>query len=85
MMFDKIFALAADVFNVIRGKGSFKTGYAGLIAAVVVILNYLVSPLVDGNPETGIKWAELVGGVSLALGVYVARDDDKTSEQVGNK
>jgi len=78
-------AIVTDVVNVIRGKGSWKTGVAGIVAGVAVVLTMVVVPLTDGNAETGVKWAEAITGVAIALGVYSARDDDKSSEEVGTK
>lgn len=84
-MFDKAVAIVTDVVNVVRGRGSWKTGVAGIIGAVVAVLTFAVVPLVDGDPATGVKFAELVGGVALSLGVYVSRDDDKSDKEVGAK
>ncbi len=82
---DKLLAIGLDVLNVIRGKGSWKTGAAGIVAGVVVLLTQVVAPLVDSDPATGVKWVEAITGVAIALGLYSARDDDKSSEDVGTK
>lgn len=82
---DKILAILTDVIGNFKGKGSWKTGVAGISVAIATVLTMVVAPLTDGDPNTGVDILRTLEGVAIALGIYSARDDDKTSEDVGNK
>ena len=66
---------------------SWKTtvcGVAGLVAAVATG----VKAFFDGDPETGIDFGGILAAVLVlapSLGLLFARDNDKSSEDVGTK
>jgi len=61
---------------------NWKTTTAG-IAAILVAVGVALTALTDGNPETNIDYAVLVSSVLAGVGLIMARDGDKSSEQVG--
>jgi len=61
---------------------SWKTSLAGILTAIGTLITFVLVPLTDGNPETGVQLMPALTGIGAALGIYVARDDDKTSEDV---
>lgn len=63
---------------------SWKTSCAGL-GAIVVALCAALSARLDGDPATTPDWKALGAQVVLAIGLLAARDNNKTSEQVGAK
>lgn len=73
-------------------KTSRKTTIAGIMVAVGMIL-IAVSAMLDGNPETVANWGGVItaiqgaGWISAGLGGtltgILARDNDKSSEDVG--
>lgn len=63
---------------------SWKTtvaGVAGLVAAVATA----VQTQFDGDPATTPDWAVVGALLATCVGLLLARDNDKTSEQVGAK
>lgn len=65
-------------------KGSWKTTAAG-IAAIVVLLGNAAVALLDGDTATNVDWSSLFAGVSAGLIGIFARDNNKSSEEVGVK
>lgn len=73
-------------------KTSRKTTIAGIMVAIGLIL-VAVAALLDGNPETVANWGGVIkavqgaGWLSTGLGAtltgILARDNDKSSEDVG--
>jgi len=61
---------------------SWKTTLAG-IAAIVAALATAVSAQFDSNPATVPDWTLVIGMITAGVGLMFARDNDKTSEQVG--
>ena len=63
---------------------SWKTTIAAILAAVIAILSVVVA-IVDGDPSTVPNWAAAGTAIAAAVGLLFARDNDKTSEDVGAK
>lgn len=61
---------------------SWKTSVAGILTAIGTLITFVAVPLVDNDPATAPQWMLALTGVATALGIYIARDDDKTSEDV---
>jgi len=62
---------------------SWKTTAVGFMAGAVLIITELIA-LLDGNAETEFVWANVAAGLA-AFGIgFFARDNDKSSEDVGN-
>lgn len=63
--------------------GSWKTGWLGILAVISAVITGIAVPLLDGNPATSANFEIVIPVVLAGFGVYQARDDDKTSEDVG--
>ena len=63
---------------------SWQTSASAIIAAVIIVLT-AGQALLDGNPETSPNWNLVVTEIVLAIGLLRARDNNKTSEDVGVK
>jgi len=65
---------------------SWKTTTAGILAAVGVFAAQL-SAVFDNDPTTNANWETIIGAIVAVAGILglglVARDNDKTSSQVG--
>jgi len=61
---------------------SWKTTLAG-IAAIVAAVGTAVSAQFDNDPATVPDWTMGIGMITAGVGLVLARDNDKTSEQVG--
>jgi hypothetical protein len=61
---------------------SWKTTLAG-IAAIVAALATAVSAQFDNDPATVPDWTMVIGLITAGVGLVLARDNNKTSEQVG--
>lgn len=61
---------------------SWKTTLAG-IAAIVAAVGTAVSAQFDNDPATVPNWSMVIGMITAGVGLILARDNDKTSEQVG--
>lgn len=61
---------------------SWKTTIAG-IAAAVGAAGTALSAYLDGDPATQPEWGIVVAAFAAAIGLFVARDNDKRSEDVG--
>jgi len=69
-----------------KNKSWKTTGIA--ICAFLVALCTAFTAFADGNPETVVNWESLLeAGMAfgVGLGFWAARDNDKTSEDVGAK
>jgi hypothetical protein len=63
---------------------SWKTTTAGIAAAVAAIAN-AISAQFDGDPATNPEWGLVIAAVSAAVGLFKARDNDVSSEDVKKK
>lgn len=61
---------------------SWKTTAAGIAAAIAAIAT-AASAFLDGDPTTEPEWGIVVAALSAAIGLFMARDNDKRSEDVG--
>ena len=60
---------------------SWKTTAAG-VSAIVAALAGAATLLFDGKPETNPDWTAVIAACSAAIGLIMARDNDKSSEDV---
>lgn len=65
-------------------KGSWKTTVMG-ICSILGVLATAVKALVDGDPSTTVDYQMVVAGITAGVGLIMARDNDKSSEDVGAK
>lgn len=65
-------------------KYSWKTTIAGAIGALSLALPQ-IQALLDNDPITVCNWNIIVGAITVLVGFTVARDGDKSSEDVGVK
>ena len=63
-------------------KGSWKTSGTG-IAALLTIIGTVAKALLDNDPATNVDWATTMPGALAAIGLIFARDNNKSSEDVG--
>ena len=61
---------------------SWKTTVAGIAAIMAAVAGALAAEL-DGDPSTSANWAAVIAAVVAGFGLIAARDNDKTSEDVG--
>jgi len=73
-----------DVKEIGKGAGSWKTTAAGVFVALAAVLTQ-ASAALDGNPETIADWSAVLVAVSAAVGLFMARDNDVSSEDAGAK
>jgi len=67
-----------------KEKKSWKTSTVGIITALVLILNQIVA-ILDTDPETKFSLAQVIAALG-ALGIgWFARDNNKSSEDIGIK
>lgn len=64
------------------GTRSWKTTTFG-ISGLVVVLGGALGLLTDNNPQTNPDWNTVVAAVIANIGLIFARDNDKTSTQLG--
>lgn len=57
---------------------------AGIAAAVAAIAS-AVNAQFDGLPETEPEWGLVIAAITAAVGLFSARDNDKSSEDAGAK
>jgi len=63
---------------------SWKTTVCGILALVIAVAT-AAKALLDGDPNTVPNWEIVAGSVMAAIGLFVARDNDVTSEDAGVK
>ena len=63
---------------------NWKTTLSGLIGAVVVV-GAEVQKFLDNDVATQPDWNVVIGAVVLAIGLFFARDADKSSKATGVK
>ena len=62
---------------------SWKTTAAG-ISAIVAAVAGAAGLMLDGKPDTNPDWTALIAAVTAGIGLVMARDNDKSSEDVGS-
>jgi hypothetical protein len=62
---------------------SWKTTLCGILGLVASAITLIALPLIDADPATTVNWGAVMAAVATAAGLFMARDNDKTSEQVG--
>lgn len=65
-------------------KRSWQTSSAGILA-ILTVLAGIAEKLTDGNAATHPDWNSAVAGIMVGIGLLFARDNSKSSEQVGCK
>lgn len=66
-------------------KGSWKTTLCGLLGIAAAGITLVAQPILDGDPTTNPQWAVFGTTIAAAVGLLFARDNDKSSEDVGTK
>lgn len=61
---------------------SWKTTLAG-IAAIVAAIALAIAHQFDSDPATVADWSAVITALTAGVGLVLARDNDKTSEQAG--
>ena len=61
---------------------SWKTTAAG-IAAIIAAVALAISHQFDSDPATVADWSAVITALTAGVGLVLARDNDKTSEQAG--
>lgn len=64
---------------------SWKTTLCGILGVIAAAITLVVQPLLDGDPSTVPQWGAFVTAATAALGLVFARDNDRSSEDVGIK
>lgn len=62
---------------------SWKTSSAGISAIIIAVFTLIVQPLTDHDPETNPDYNVAITAIIAGIGLIMARDDDKTSAEVG--
>ncbi len=65
-------------------RGSYKTTTAALSALAIAAVS-AIKAVLDGDPTTNPDWPLIFTAAASAIGLMFARDDDKSSEDVGAK
>ena len=63
---------------------STNTTMAGILAALAALAT-AVNYFIDGDPSTQPDWGATISLILVAVGLVKARDNDKSSEDVGAK
>lgn len=63
---------------------SWKTTAAG-IAAIIAAIALAIASHFDGDPTTVADWTAAITALTAGVGLMLARDNDKSSEQAGAK
>jgi len=64
---------------------SWKTTLCGLLSLVAAGLTLVAVPMLDADPATLPNWGAFSAALAAAVGLFLARDNDKSSEQAGAK
>jgi hypothetical protein len=64
-------------------KGSWKTTLCGVLGVVASAITMIAQPLLDGNAATEPQYAAFGTIAIAAVGLLFARDNNKSSEDVG--
>lgn len=63
-------------------NGSWQPKVMAIIGALTAIAG-AIKALIDGDPATNPDWTVLFTTISMAVGLFTTRQDNKSSEQVG--
>jgi len=63
-------------------KKSWKTTTAG-IGTILGAIGYALAAQFDTDPSTLPNWGGVIAAITSGVGLILARDNDKSSEQVG--
>lgn len=63
---------------------SWKTTVSGVVAILMALCG-AAQTLLDNDPATNPEWTAVVAAIMAGVGLIVARDNNKTSEDVGAK
>jgi hypothetical protein len=66
-------------------KGSWKTTLCGLLGIVAAGITLVAQPMLDGDPSTAPQWTLFGTTIAAGVGLLFARDNDRSSEDVGAK
>lgn len=61
---------------------SWKTTATGVVAGLMLILPE-AQALLDASPDTNPNWNMVAAGIALIFGLAAARDNNKSSQDVG--
>jgi len=64
---------------------SWKTSLCGILGVIAAAITLVGQPLLDADPNTVPQWGAFAATAAAALGLVFARDNDKSSEDVGTK
>lgn len=64
---------------------SWKTTLCGILGAIAGAITLVAQPMLDADPNTVPQWGTFAAAAAAALGLVFARDNDKSSEDVGAK
>ena len=64
---------------------SWKTSASGISAIVIAVFTLIVQPLTDNDPATIPDYNVAITAILAGVGLITARDNDKTSEEIGAK
>ena len=62
---------------------SWKTTLCGILGVVAAGITMVAQPILDGDPSTLPQWGVFGTTVAAAVGLLFARDNDRSSEDVG--
>lgn len=68
--------------NNMKINGSWKTSLFGTGGILIIVAN-VASMLLDGDPNTNPDWSVTFAALMPAIAALFARDNDKSSEDVG--
>mgnify|MGYP003658625948 CR=1 FL=1 len=66
-------------------KGSWKTTLSGIMGIIVAGWQLIGAPILDSDPTTVANFSAFIPVLLVGLGLVAARDNDKSSEQVGTR
>ena len=64
---------------------SWKTTAAGIGMIVTALFTMILQPLTDNDPKTNPDYNVAIAAIIAGVGLVVARDDNRSSEEVGAK
>jgi hypothetical protein len=64
---------------------SWKTTTCGVLGLIAAAITLIAVPMLDGVEDTVANWGEFGAALTIAFGLFLARDNSKSSEDVGAK